>query len=237
MTSRTKDMTQGNPTRLILLFSLPLLAGTVLQQLYNLVDTLVIGRGEGVTALAAVSSTGWLDWTLLGLILGLAQGFAIQVAQSFGAGDFEDLRRSVGQSLTLSVIVVIVLEIIAQALLRPVLTLMNTPPDTYGLTLVCQAQQALKFMLKNLPLVVEDKSVMAPKIELSQYLIYIKPGEEIDFQQYLVKAQDRTENDITKDVRIETNADFKIPGTYSVHYYVSDSNDISGHTILNVIVG
>ncbi len=89
----------------------------------------------------------------------------------------------------------------------------------------------------NLPLVVEDRSVMAPKIELSQYLIYTKPGEEIDFQQYLVKAQDRLEKDITNDVRIETNANLNAPGTYSVHYYVTDSNGVSGHTILNVIVG
>lgn len=85
MAERTMNMTTGDPTRLILRFSLPLLAGTVLQQMYNLVDTLVVGRGEGVTALAAVSSTGWLDWTLLGLVLGLAQGFAIQIAHSFGA--------------------------------------------------------------------------------------------------------------------------------------------------------
>lgn len=89
----------------------------------------------------------------------------------------------------------------------------------------------------NLPLVVEDKSVMAPKIELSQYLIYVKPGEEIDFQKYIVKAQDRIENDITKDVRIETNTNLNTPGTYSIHYYVTDSDGVSGHTILNVIVG
>lgn len=134
MPSRTKDMTQGSPARLILLFCLPILAGNIFQQLYSLVDTFVVGRVEGVTALAAVSSAGWLDWTLLGLAMGLAQGFAIQIAQSFGAGDFDELRRATGQSLTLSAGIVLVLEIIAQALLRPVLTLMNTPPDTYELT-------------------------------------------------------------------------------------------------------
>lgn len=134
MPSRTKDMTQGSPARLILLFCLPILAGNIFQQLYSLVDTFVVGRVEGVTALAAVSSAGWLDWTLLGLTMGLAQGFAIQIAQSFGAGDFDELRRATGQSLTLSAGIVLVLEIIAQALLRPVLTLMNTPPDTYELT-------------------------------------------------------------------------------------------------------
>ena len=134
MASRTKDMTTGSPTRLILFFTLPILAGNIFQQLYSLVDTLVVGRVEGVTALAAVSSAGWLDWTLLGLAMGLAQGFAIQVAQCFGAGDFDDLRHSVGQSLTLSVIVVVVLEIVAQLLLRPILTLLNSPPDTYELS-------------------------------------------------------------------------------------------------------
>ncbi len=134
MPSRTKDMTQGSPARLILFFCLPILAGNIFQQLYSLVDTFVVGRVEGVTALAAVSSAGWLDWTLLGLAMGLAQGFAIQIAQSFGAGDFDELRRATGQSLTLSAGIVLVLEIIAQALLRPVLTLMNTPPDTYELT-------------------------------------------------------------------------------------------------------
>ena len=134
MPSRTKDMTQGSPARLILFFCLPILAGNIFQQLYSLVDTFVVGRVEGVTALAAVSSAGWLDWTLLGLAMGLAQGFAIQIAQSFGAGDFDELRQATGQSLTLSAGIVLVLEIIAQALLRPVLTLMNTPPDTYELT-------------------------------------------------------------------------------------------------------
>ncbi len=102
MSSRTKDMTCGNPVRLILQFSLPLLAGNILQQLYNLVDTFVVGRAEGVAALAAVSSTGWLDWTLLGLIIGLAQGFAIQIAHCFGAGDHEKLRRAAGSSLLLA---------------------------------------------------------------------------------------------------------------------------------------
>lgn len=134
MASRTKDMTQGSPAKLILFFCLPILAGNIFQQFYSLVDTLVVGRVEGVTALAAVSSAGWLDWTVLGLAMGLAQGFAIQIAQSFGAGDESELRAAAGQSILLSAGVVVGLEIIAQVLLRPVLTLMNTPPDTYELT-------------------------------------------------------------------------------------------------------
>jgi len=148
MPSRTKDMTQGNPTKLILLFSLPILAGTIFQQMYNLVDTFVVGRAEGVAALAAVSSTGWLDWTLLGIIIGLAQGFAIQIAHRFGAGDPAGLRRSAGHSLVLAVLVVAALEILAQAFLRPVLTLMRTPADTFDLTLLY-----LRIIFGGLPLV------------------------------------------------------------------------------------
>lgn len=102
MPARTKDMTRGNPTRLILTFCLPIVAGNLFQQLYSLVDTLVIGQVEGVTALAAVSAAGWLDWLVLGLAMGLAQGFSIQVAQCFGAADYTGLRRAVGQSLLLS---------------------------------------------------------------------------------------------------------------------------------------
>jgi len=135
MSSRTMDMTRGDPAKLILRFSLPMLAGNILQQMYNLVDTFVVGRAEGVAALAAVSSTGWLDWTLLGLIIGLAQGFAIQIAHSFGAGDSDKLRRAAGNGIVLAAVIVAVLELIAQVFLHPVLTLMNTPADTHGLTL------------------------------------------------------------------------------------------------------
>lgn len=148
MKSHTKNMTEGNPTKLILFFSLPILAGTVFQQLYNLVDTFVVGRAEGVAALAAVSSTGWLDWTLLGLIIGLAQGFSIQIAQCFGAGEYDKLRRAAGHGLVLSVIVVAVLEIIAQSSLRLILTIMNTPADTFELTFIY-----LRIVFCGLPLV------------------------------------------------------------------------------------
>ena len=92
--TRTKDMTRGNPTRLILSFCLPIIAGNLFQQLYSLVDTLVIGQVEGVTALAAVSAAGWLDWMVLGLAMGMAQGFSILIAQYFGANDVARLRRA-----------------------------------------------------------------------------------------------------------------------------------------------
>lgn len=136
MAARTKDMTRGNPTKLILSFCLPIIAGNLFQQFYSLVDTLVIGQVEGVTALAAVSAAGWLDWTVLGLAMGMAQGFAIQIAQSFGAGDYAGLRRAAGQSLLLSALLTVVLTALSEALLWPVLLLLRTPENTIALT--CQ---------------------------------------------------------------------------------------------------
>lgn len=89
----------------------------------------------------------------------------------------------------------------------------------------------------NVPLVVEDRSVSAPKIELSEYLIYLDVGEVADFSRYLVKATDGNKNTISDSVRIETNIDFDTAGTYSVHYYVTDAKGVQGHTILNVVIG
>lgn len=89
----------------------------------------------------------------------------------------------------------------------------------------------------NIPLIVEDRNVSAPEIQLSEYLVYTDTGKPINFSQYLIGATDSLENDITSSVKIETKADFTQEGTYSVHYYVTDSNGVQGHTVLNVVVG
>ena len=127
MAARTKDMTRGNPTRLILSFCLPIVAGNLFQQLYSLVDTLVIGQVEGVTALAAVSAAGWLDWMVLGLAMGMAQGFSILIAQYFGANDVARLRRAAGQSILLSIGIAVLLTAVSEALLWPTLLLLQSP--------------------------------------------------------------------------------------------------------------
>ena len=134
MSTRTKDMTAGIPGRLIFTFCLPIIIGNMFQQFYSLVDTLVVGRVEGVTALAAVSSAGWLDWTVLSLAMGLSQGFAIEIAQRFGAGDHAGLRRAAGQSLLLAAAGIVIIETLVQLLLSPILMLLQTPPETFGLT-------------------------------------------------------------------------------------------------------
>ena len=81
----TKDMTHGSPVKLILGFALPLLAGMLFQQLYNLVDTMIVGRFLGVTALAGVGATGSINFLVLGFCMGVCAGFSIPVAQRFGA--------------------------------------------------------------------------------------------------------------------------------------------------------
>ena len=131
---RTKDMTTGKPVVLILVFAIPILAGNLIQQLYSLVDSLIVGQLLGVTALAAVSASGWLDWAVLSIPMGLAQGFSIQAAQYFGANRPEELRRTVGQSILIAAATTVLLEIASQLLLSPVLEWMNTPAETFSLT-------------------------------------------------------------------------------------------------------
>ena len=89
----------------------------------------------------------------------------------------------------------------------------------------------------SLPLIVEDRSVSAPKIELSEYLIYLKLNEQKDFRSYLVSAKDSKDTDITKSVRIESNINMAKEGLYSVHYYATDSFGSQGHSVLMVYVG
>lgn len=148
MQARTRDMTTGSPLRLILAFCLPIVAGNLFQQLYSLVDTLVIGRIEGVTALAAVSSAGWLDWTVLSAAIGLAQGFAIEIAQRFGGGEYDQMRQAAGQSVLLAVGLTALIEALAQVFLHPVLVVMKSPDNTIALT-----EHYLRIIFAGLPVV------------------------------------------------------------------------------------
>ena len=96
-----KDMTRGNPIKLILSFCLPLVAGNIFQQLYNMVDSIIVGKFVGVNALAAVGATGSINFLVLGFALGLCSGFGIPVAQSYGAQDYSIMRKHVANALYL----------------------------------------------------------------------------------------------------------------------------------------
>ena len=122
-------MTKGNPYKLILRFAMPLMLGNIFQQLYTLVDTMVVGKGVGVDALAAVGSSDWLNWMSLGILAGLAQGFSIPMAQAFGAGHREKLRKTIGSAITLSAVCAVVILIVFQLIAKPVLLLLQTPAE------------------------------------------------------------------------------------------------------------
>ena len=145
--ARTRDMTAGSPTKHLILFTLPIVGGNAFQQLYSLVDSFVVGQ-VSVDALTAVASAGWLDWLVLSLAIGLAQGFGIQVAQSFGAGNTGELHRAIGQSLLLSAATVVVVEILAQVFLWPILVAMDMPQQTIRMT-----ESYLRIIFSGLPLV------------------------------------------------------------------------------------
>lgn len=124
-----KDMTQGSPVKLIVGFFIPMLCGLLFQQLYNMADTIIVGKCLGVTALAAVGSTGSINFMIIGFCLGVCSGFAIPVAQKFGEKNEPALRRFVANSAWLSVIFSVVMTAAVCLLCYDILELMQTPAD------------------------------------------------------------------------------------------------------------
>ena len=122
-----RDMTKGAPWKRILEFSIPLLIGNIAQQLYNTADSIIVGRYIGDNALAAVGSAGPILHLLLVLFVGVSTGTGIMVSQYFGAKDREKLSRTIGVSMTLTVIASFVVMIVGPLVSRPLLNLLNTP--------------------------------------------------------------------------------------------------------------
>ena len=120
-------MTTGSPWQKILIFTLPMLLGNIAQQLYNTVDSIVVGKYIGDNALAAVGSCGPIVNMLLVLFIGISAGASIMVSQYFGARNREDLSQTIGNCITATVICCGVLMLVATPLIRPVLEMLNTP--------------------------------------------------------------------------------------------------------------
>lgn len=127
----TKDMTKGSPFRLILGFALPMLAGMLFQQLYNLVDTMIVGRFLGVNALAGVGATGSINFLVLGFCMGICAGFAIPVAQRFGAKEEGEMREFAANGAWLALGASAVLTLFTVVYCRDILTLMDTPAECF----------------------------------------------------------------------------------------------------------
>lgn len=129
----TKDMTQGKPLNLILAFAVPLMLGSLFQQFYSLADTIIVGRFVGVDALAAVGSIGGLNYLVIGFVTGITSGFAIPLAQSFGAQEYSEMRRYAANAVWLSIGFGTVLTVVTVLLTRRILIWTNTPANILDL--------------------------------------------------------------------------------------------------------
>ena len=121
------DMTKGKPWKKIVAFTIPLIIGNIAQQLYNTVDSIVVGKYVGDNALAAVGSAGPILNLLLVLFIGISVGSGIMVSQYFGARDREELSWSVGSCVTLTALASLIVMLLAPLVIRPLLELLNTP--------------------------------------------------------------------------------------------------------------
>lgn len=128
----TKDMTQGEPMKLILGFSVPLLFGFLFQQFYSVVDTVIVGRFLGVNALAGVGSTGSLNFMVIGFCMGVCNGFAIPLSHKFGAKDYSGLRRFMANGMWLSIVFAAVMTVVICVFCRRILIWMKTPADIFA---------------------------------------------------------------------------------------------------------
>ena len=127
--SEMKDLTTGSPMRLILGFAVPMLLGLLFQQFYNMVDTIVVGKFLGVSALASVGSTGSINFMINGFCIGVCSGFAIPIAQRFGAGDYHGLRKFTATAGWLSAAFAVVMTAVVGVLCMDILRWMQTPED------------------------------------------------------------------------------------------------------------
>lgn len=129
--SPIRDLTDGNPMKLILGFAIPMLFGFLFQQFYSLVDTMIVGKILGPDALAAVGSTGSINFLVIGFCMGICNGFAIPVAQQFGAKNFRNLRKYVANSAWLSIFFAIVLTLVTTIFTGDILRIMKTPAEIF----------------------------------------------------------------------------------------------------------
>lgn len=125
----TKDLTVGKPMQLILRFAVPLLFGLLFQQFYSVIDTMIVGKFLGPEALAAVGSTSSVNFLVIGFCMGICNGFAIPIAQQFGAKKERELRKFVANSTWLCIVFAVVMTVFTTILCRPILEAMRTPAD------------------------------------------------------------------------------------------------------------
>lgn len=124
---KVKDLTTGNPVKLMISYALPVLLGNIFQQIYNFTDTVIVGQCLGSNALAAVGTTGAMFFLVNGFVVGITSGFSVHIAQCFGAGDHKTMRKSLFNAIFLWSVITVILTAVSIAITVPVLKLMNTP--------------------------------------------------------------------------------------------------------------
>lgn len=127
--NRSGDMTRGNPWRRLIVFALPILLGSILQQLYNAIDAIIVGHAVGSTALGAVGSTGAVVQMLIALFMGLSSGTCVVAANYFGRKDKENLSKTVHTAILLAVFVGVLISVIGIILSPVILRIMKTPSE------------------------------------------------------------------------------------------------------------
>lgn len=128
-TSYVKDMTVGKPTGLLLTFMLPMVVGNVFQQLYNMVDSMIVGQVVGADALAAVGATGSLNFLFFSLCGGMSNGTGVVISQHFGAGNHDYVKKAIANAAYIMLVVGTVMGALGVLLSRPVLIFLNTPEN------------------------------------------------------------------------------------------------------------
>lgn len=129
--ARIQDMTEGNAIRLILMFAIPLFIGNIFQQIYSMVDTMVVGYHLGDSAIAAIGATSSLYSLVINFAGGLNNGYGIIVTQKFGAHNRNEMKQAIAGMMLLDGIVVLVLTSLALTFLRPLMGFMNTPEGIF----------------------------------------------------------------------------------------------------------
>lgn len=123
------NMIEGSPLKQIVLFSIPIIIGNVFQQLYQVIDTLIVGRFVGVEALAALGISGPIGFALIGFAIGISTGFSVIVSQCYGARDYVAVRKSIAMSILATLFCSIILTIISLLITRPLLRVISTPDN------------------------------------------------------------------------------------------------------------
>jgi putative MATE family efflux protein len=129
MKTYVKDMTEGNPTGLLLSFMLPMVVGNVFQQLYNMVDSMIVGKYVGADALAAVGATGSLNFLIFSLCGGMSNGIGIIISQYFGAGNEKGVKKAIANAAYIMAVSAVLMGVIGFTSARGLLSVLNTPEN------------------------------------------------------------------------------------------------------------